>query len=145
MRRPLVFHLATLSFDPTHSPREPTRANVALDLLDHYLTDGFISKSEPVLTHAGGPDHISKVGVPMPQESIPWVEPGREPLKPLGVALQKGNARVCILHLIATLFLDGEVGLKVAMPGLWASMRAIHARRTAFSTRREQAAHNFKL
>ena len=28
-QKPLVLHLATLSFDPTSSPREPTRANVA--------------------------------------------------------------------------------------------------------------------
>ena len=94
-QKPLALHLATLSFDPMSSPREPTRAHVALELLDHYLTDGFVSISEPVLTHAGDPDCIAKLGVPMLKESIPWAEPGQEPLQPLGVALQKGNARVC--------------------------------------------------
>ena len=100
--RPLVFHLATLTFAPTSSPREPTRANVALELLGHSLADGFISNNEPVIAHAGGPAAVAMLGVPMIKESIPWAQPGQEPLAPLGVALQKGNDRVCT-HLIATL------------------------------------------
>ena len=100
---PLVFHLAALTVGPTSSPREPTRANVALELVDHYLTDGFISNCEPVLTHAGDPAGVAMLGGPMLKESIPWAQPGQEPLAPVGVALQKGNARACTLHLIATL------------------------------------------
>ena len=98
-----MFQLATLTSDPTSSPREPTLSNVALGLLDHYLTDGFISKCEPVLTHAGDPAGVAMLGVPMLKESIPWAQPGQEPLAPLGVAMQKGSGRVCTLHLIATL------------------------------------------
>lgn len=140
---PIFFHLACLSFDPACSPREPTRASTAMELIYHILTDGFMTKGDCIITNAGGPEQINSIGLPVSKDAIPWKS--SDPLKPLGVAIQKGNARVSTLHMIVTLCLDDEVDLQRVVPELWRSICEIRAVNISFGTLREHTFHNFKL
>eukprot|EP00959_Pyramimonas_sp_CCMP1952_P151757 3175348-Pyramimonas_sp.AAC.1 len=49
----MVVHIGSLTFDPAFSLRWPTRISAALELVDHMLTDGSVSRGDPLVLHAG--------------------------------------------------------------------------------------------
>ena len=136
-------HIACLNFDPAHSPREPTRSNTCLELLDNILTDGFVTDRDPLIVCTGGPEKIRARG--NVASEMPWAEGSAAALPAFSVALQKGSARVATLHLVLSICLDDEVDLQQVAPAVWHSMRCLQFYNVAFSTLREQTFNNFKL
>ena len=139
-----VVHPGALSFDPSYSPREPTRASTTLALLDHILTDGFVTEGDPIILCSGNEDKIRSRGLKGVQ--APWAGAGNEfPIPPFSIAQHKGNARTSALHLILTLLIDDEVDLHAISPKVWMSMRGLKARNVEFTSLKEQTFDNFRL
>ncbi|CAK0793173.1 unnamed protein product [Prorocentrum cordatum] len=137
-------HPGAMSFDPSYSPREPTRASTALALLDHVLTDGFITEGDPIILCSGTEDKIRSRGLEGVQ--APWAVAGNDfPIPPFSIAQHKGNARIATMHFLLTLLIDDEVDLHAISPKIWNSLRAIKVRNVEFASLKEQTFDNFKL
>ena len=140
-----ILHIGMLSFHPSSTPHEPTRAKTCLELVDSILTFGFLTKHEPLLLCSGGEvrvQELQELGV-----DPAWTNllEASVTIPPLSIGHHKSAARAITLHLILSLFMDDKVDVQKAHPTLWQSVREITCADMVFKGAKEEIFSTFNL
>lgn len=145
---PGLVHIAMLSFRANSTPKEPTRTKTALELIESYLMDTFLTKHEPLLLHTGGitgiHEHATWGAAPAWQPVVD-VDVGLNFIPPFSIRHHKAAARTSSLHLLLYLLFEDGMEMRNNHPTLWQSIREIHAYDMAFTSAKEEVFSSFRM
>ena len=102
----VCFHLAQIDFSEQASFRGPPALRTCCLLADEILTDGFVTKGDPLLVTCKQylKGSIDNVTAPWPAQ-----DQGKPTMPAFSMGFVKGMARICTLHTLVTLILDDDI------------------------------------
>ncbi|CAK0825428.1 unnamed protein product [Prorocentrum cordatum] len=126
-------HVLALGFDSGCSVKGPPGREVAMQLCEHIMMDGFVTNGEPLLITQ--PQELLKVGPP-----APWAGG----LTTMSLGYVKGQARVTTLLSILFLYFKKNFDVSKEHPVLAETVQKIFALKVQYSTKIEEGLANMK-
>ena len=137
---PVCLHVSALGFDKACSFKPPPGRALFMQLLEQYLTDGFVSQGEPLMI-------VQSRGTGLPDNHCPWSSDGdnQGPLPCFSVGYLKGMARVTTLMCLLHYCWKSNIDLQVHHPMLYKSVLAIFVHHTQQSSKIDECLQNMKF
>ena len=132
-------HLTTLGFDVDCSLKPPPGRDLLCSLIEHFLQDGFVTASEPLLIVQSRP--------PKSFENLPVFKPSLKggDLPTFSLGYLKGFARVSSLMAFLFKVFELKLDLKKVHEKLYNSLLVVSVHHVAQSTKMDEALQYMKL
>ena len=141
---PAAFHVASLAFSDLSSIKPPPGKELAVQLIDFFLKEGFVTSGEPLL-------------ISMPESLVeenrgvtsPWDSEGKVTLAPFSVGYVKGRARatslLALLHVMYSDATFSKEDLENHCPKLIDTVTSIWAHHLRQNTKEDEVLTNLRL